>query len=277
MKLSVIIVTHNQCVMLRQTLVALVKAAKNIDYEVFIVDNNSSDGSVDMIQNEYPGFHVIASPKYQTYTKLCNEALGLVSGQYVLLVNADVLSSAKTVERAIEFMDEHSDTGALGVRMITPQGEFLRESNRGLTQPWINFFRLSGLAKSFPKSRLSDRNRKDWVEEFQTAEVDFINGGFMFMRRSVLADVGLLDERFAEYGHDIDLSYRIRLAGYKNYYYPKTYVINFSKRNILKFNWQFIKYFYGAMFIFAAKYLFRMPELKVVGIPKMPLLYEAKG
>jgi len=277
MKLSVIIVTHNQCVMLRQTLVALVKAAKNIDYEVFIVDNNSSDGSVDMIQNEYPGFHVIASPKYQTYTKLCNEALGLVSGQYVLLVNADVLSSAKTVERAIEFMDEHSDTGALGVRMITPQGEFLRESNRGLTQPWINFFRLSGLAKSFPKSRLSDRNRKDWVEEFQTAEVDFINGGFMFMRRSVLADVGLLDERFAEYGHDIDLSYRIRLAGYKNYYYPKTYVINFSKRNMLKFNWQFIKYFYGAMFIFAAKYLFRMPELKVVGIPKMPLLYEAKG
>jgi GT2 family glycosyltransferase len=277
MKLSVIIVNHNQCVILRQTLAALVKATKNIDYEVFIVDNNSSDGSVDMIQNEYPGFHVIASPKYQTYTKLCNETLGLVSGQYVLLVNPDVLSSAKTLERAIEFMDEHADTGALGVRMITPQGKFLHESNRGLTQPWINFFRLSGLAKFFPKSRLSDRNRKDWVEEFQTAEVDFINGGFMLMRRSALMEAGLLDERFAEYGYDIDLSYRIRLAGYKNYYYPKTYVINFSERNALKFNWQFIKYFYGAMIIFAAKYLFRMPELKVVGIPKMPLLYEAKG
>jgi len=277
MKLSVIIVNHNLCAMLRQTLNALADAAKSIDYEVFIVDNNSTDGSVDMIQNEYSRFHVIASQKYQSYTKLCNEALGLASGQYILLVNPDVLSSAKTLERAIGFMDEHSDTGALGVRMITPQGKFLPESNRGLTQPWINFFRLSGLAKLFPKSRLSDRNRKDWVEEFQTAEVDFINGGFMFMRRAALMEAGLLDERFAEYGYDIDLSYRIRLAGYKNYYYPKTYIINFSERNMLKFNWQFIKYFYGAMIIFAAKYLFRMPELKLAGIPKMPLLYEAKG
>ncbi|MGN6181438.1 MAG: glycosyltransferase family 2 protein [Mucilaginibacter sp.] len=277
MKLSVIVINHNLCAMLRQTLSALVSAAKGIDYEVLIVDNNSADGSVDMVQNEYPGFHVIASQKYQSYTKLCNEALGLASGQYILLVNPEVLSSAKTLERVIEFMDEHADTGALGVRMVTPQGEFLHESNRGLTQPWINFFKLTGMARFFPKSRLSDRNRKDWVEEFQTAEVDFINGGFMFMRRSVLTEVGLLDERFAEYGYDIDLSYRIRLAGYKNYYYPKTYVIDSSAHNTLKFNWQFIKYFYGAMIIFAAKYLFRMPELKLAGIPKMPLLYEAKG
>src|SRR5581483_4124381 len=108
------------------------------------------------------------------------------------LVNPDILSSTKTLERAVEFMDTHSDAGGLGVRMITPQGKFLPESNRGLTQPWINFFSATGLAKFFPKSRLSDRNRKDWVEEFQTAEVDFINGGFMFMRRSVLMEVGVL-------------------------------------------------------------------------------------
>lgn len=277
MKLSVIIVNYNLCAMLRQTLNTLADAAKDIDYEVFVVDNNSTDGSVDMMQSEYPKFHVVASQRRQTYAKLCNEALGLASGQYILLVNPDVLSSNKTLERAIEFMDGHMDTGALGVRMITPQGKFLPESNRGLTQPWINFFRLTGLTKFFPKSRLSDRNRKDWVEEFQTAEVDFVNGGFMLLRRSVLMETGGLDERFGEYGYDIDLSYRIRLAGYKNYYYPKTYIINFSERNTPKFNWQFIKYFYGAMIIFAAKYLFRMPELKVASIPKMPLLYEAKG
>ncbi len=277
MKLSVIIVNYNLCEMLRQTLNTLADAAKNIDYEVFIVDNNSSDGSVDMIQSDYPKFHVVASPKYYSYTKLCNEALGLACGQYVLLVNPDILSSTQTLERAIEFMDSHEDAGGLGVRMITPQGKFLPESNRGLTQSWISFFKMTGLAKFFPKSRLYDRNRKDWVEEFQTSEVDFINGGFMFMRSSALMETGFLDENFAEYGYDIDISYRIRLAGYKNYYFPKTYIINYSERNTPKFEWQFIKYFYGAMIIFAVKYLFRMPELKVAGIPKMPLLYEVEG
>jgi GT2 family glycosyltransferase len=277
MKLSVIVVNHNSSTMLRQMLNTLVEAAKNIDYEVFIVDNNSTDRSVDMIQEEFPQFHIIASPKHQSYTKLCNEALQLVSGQYVLLANPDILSSTRTLERAIEFMDTHEDAGGLGVRMITPQGKFLIESNRGLTSQWINFFKLTGLANFFPKSRLSDRNRKDWVEEFQTSEVDFINGAFMFMRRSAIMATGMLDENFAEFGYDIDLSYRMRLAGYKNYYFPKTYVINFSERNTLKFNWQYLKHFYGAMIIFAFKYLFRMPEIKVAGLPKMPLVYEIKG
>ncbi len=277
MKLSVIIVNYNLREMLRQTLNTLTEAGKNIDYEVFIVDNCSDDGSVDMIHNEYPQFQIICSQKNQSYAKLCNEALDLASGQYVLLVKPDILSSTQTLNRAIEFMDAHQDAGGLGVRMITQQGEFLTESNRGLTQPWINFFKLTGLAKSFPKSRLYDRNRKDWVQEFQTSEVDFINGGFMFMRRAAIIEAGLLDERFAEYGYDIDLSYRMRLAGYKNYYFPKTYVISCGERNTPKFSWQFIKYFYGAMIIFAIKYFFRMPELKVAGMPKMPLLYEAEG
>jgi GT2 family glycosyltransferase len=277
MKLSVIIVNYNLCEMLRQTLNTLADAGKNIDYEVFIVDNSSGDGSVDMIQNEFPKFHVVASQRHQSYAKLCNEALSLASGQYVLLVNPDIMSSTQTLERAIEFMDAHHDAGGLGVRMITQQGKFLPESNKGLTLPWINFFKLTGLAKFFPKSRLSDRNRKDWVAEFQTSEVDFINGSFMFMRRSAVIEAGMLDERFAEYGYDIDLSYRMRLAGYKNYYFPKTYIINFSERNTPKFNWQFIKYFYGAMIIFAIKYLFRMPDIKVAGMPKMPLLYEVEG
>jgi GT2 family glycosyltransferase len=277
MKLSVIVVNYNLCAMLRPTLNTLAEAAKDVEHEVFVVDNNSTDGSVDMLQTEFPQVHVVASQRHQSYAKLCNEALCLTSGQYVLLLNPDIISSAKTLERAIEFMDAHGDSGAVGVRMISPQGKFLTESNRGLSAQWISFFKLTGLAKFFPKSRLQDRNRKDWVEEFQTSEVDFVNGSFMFLRRTALMETGTLDENFAEYGYDIDLSYRMRLAGYKNYYFPKTYIINFSERNKPKFNWQFIRYYYGAMIIFAVKYLFRMPEIKVAGIPKMPLLYEIEG
>jgi GT2 family glycosyltransferase len=276
MKLSVVIVNHNMCELLRHTLSSLVDAGKNIDYEVFIYDNASTDGSVKMIESEFAQFHIISSQKEVSYSKAYNEVINLTTGQYILLVNPDIISSKKTLERTLEFMDEHSDSGALGVRMITPKGSFLPESNRGLSSQWIAFFKLTGLAKYFPKSRIGDRNRKDWVEEFQTSEVDFVNGAFMLLRRSVLNDIGLFDEQFAMYGHDIDLSYRMRLAGFKNYYFPKTYIINFNWANTHKLNWQFVKNFYGAMIIFAIKYLFRMPEIKLDGIQQLPLAYEVE-
>ena len=276
MKLSVVIINHNMCELLRHTLSSLVDAGKNIDYEAFIYDNASTDGSVKMIENEFAQFHIIASQKKVGYSKAYNEMINLTTGQYILLVNPDIISSKKTLERALEFMDEHVDSGAVGVRMITPKGSFLPESNRGLSSQWITFFKLTGLSKYFPKSRIGDRNRKDWVEEFQTSEVDFVNGAFMLLRKSVLNDIGLFDEQFAMYGHDIDLSYRIRLAGFKNYYFPKTYIINFNWVNTPKLNWQFVKNFYGAMIIFAVKYLFKMPEIKLDGIQQLPLAYEVE-
>jgi len=264
------------CELLRHTLSSLVDAGKSVDYEVFIYDNASTDGSVKMIENEFTQFHIIASQKQVGYAKAYNEMINLTTGQYILLVNPDIISSKKTLERALEFMDEHVDSGAVGVRMITPKGSFLPESNRGLSSQWIAFFKLTGLSKYFPKSRIGDRNRKDWVEEFQTSEVDFVNGAFMLLRKSVLNDIGLFDEQFAMYGHDIDLSYRIRLAGFKNYYFPKTYIINFNWANSPKLNWQFIKNFYGAMIIFAVKYLFKMPEIKLEGTGQLPLAYEVE-
>jgi GT2 family glycosyltransferase len=278
MKLSVIIINYNFCEMLRHTLSSLIDAGKHIDYEIFIVDNSSTDKSVEMLRNEFPQFRVIANSKIEGYAKAYNEAIGMAKGEYILLVNPDIISSKKTLERAIEFMDIHTDSGGLGVRMVTPQGRFLPESNRGLTPSWISFFKLTGFAKLFPKSRLLDRNHKDWVEEFQTSEVDFLNGAFMLLRKSALNETGLFDERFFMYGQDIDLSYRMRLAGYKNYYFPKTYIINAGERDMPKFNWHFIKYFYGAMLIFAFKYLFKMPEIKVTGIPQpqLPLVYEVE-
>jgi GT2 family glycosyltransferase len=278
MKLSLIIVNRNLCELLSQSLNSLVIACKGIDYELFIVDNASTDHSVEMVRNEYPQSHIILNEMNEGYSKAYNEAIALAKGEYILLVSPAIISSKKTLEYAMEFMDFHKDSGGLGVRMITPQGRFLPESNRGLTKAWITFFKITGLANLFSKSRLSDRNRKDWVEEFQTSEVDFLNGAFMLLRRSVFNETGLFDERFVNYGYDTDLSHRIRRAGYKNYYFPKTYIINFNSGNELQFNWQYIKHFYGAMIIFAFKYLFNMPEIKLPGIPQnLPLLYEVES
>jgi GT2 family glycosyltransferase len=268
MKLSLIVVNHNNCLLLKQTLNSLINAAANIDYELFIVDNASTDGSLAMLKNDFGEFHVISNETDLGIAKANNQALQQCSGEYILLVNPDTICINGSLYKMLAFMDAHADTGGMGIRMITPQGRFLPESKHGLIKPWITFFKFIGFAKHLSKTRLYNRNRKDWVEEFQIAEVDLLNGACMMLRRSVLDETGLFDERFFMYGHDIDLSYRIRLAGYKNFYFPKAYIINFESQPVAKFSWNYIKYFYGAMFIFAFKYLLKMPEIKV-GIPQL--------
>jgi GT2 family glycosyltransferase len=277
MKLSVIVVSYNACSMLRISLNSVIRAAEGINSEVLVVDNASTDKSVDMIGNEFPGVKVIANTRNEGMARAYNQGIKEATGEYILVVSADTITGKKTFEKALEFMDMHLDAGGMGVRMITPDGRFLPESKHGFTKSWSVFFKLTGLAKYFSKSRITDTLRKDWVEEFQTSETDVMNGAFMLMRKEAISKAGVFDERFHTYGYDIDLSYRIRLAGFKNYYFPKTYIINFNSRNNVKFSWDYLKEFYGAMIIFAAKYLFKVPEIKVEGLPQLfPSTYEVK-
>jgi len=275
MKISLILVNQNACNFLKQALNSLIEACKAIDYEIIIVDNASIDKSLEMLSNEFPEVRVIANETDLGIAKANNQGITLSTGEYILLVNADTISGKDSLEKMTAFMDDHMDAGGLAVRMLSPQGRFLPESIHGLTKTWAAFLKLTGLARYLSKTRLYNRNRKDWVEEFQIAEVDILNGACMLLRRSALNETGLFDERFFMFGHDIDLSYRIRLAGYKNYYFPKTYIINFESRHLAKFSWSYIKYFYGAMFIFAVKYL--LPEFKLAGKPQLvPSAYEVK-
>jgi GT2 family glycosyltransferase len=277
MKLSVIVVNYNTCDMLRIALNSVVRAAVGTNYEVFVVDNASTDKSVDMLRDEFPEVKVMANTGNLGMATAYNQGIKEATGEYVLVVSADTITGKKTIEKALEFMDQHAEAGGLGVRMITPDGRFLKESKHGFSKPWEVFFRVTGLAKYFSKSRLTDTQRKDWVEEFQTSETDIINGAFMLLRKEAINKTGLFDDRFHTYGYDIDLSYRIRLAGYKNYYFPKTYIINFNSRGNFKFSLDYLKEFYGAMIIFAAKYLFKVPEIKVEGLPQLfPSTYEVK-
>jgi GT2 family glycosyltransferase len=277
MKLSVIVVNQNAGLLLRTALISLINACKNIDYELFIVDNASTDNSLDVLANEFPEAQVIANETDQGIAKASNQALRVSTGEYILLVNPDTISGKDSLEKMLAFMDDHADAGGLSVRMLSPQGRFLSESIHGLKKAWTAFFKFIGFAKYLSKTRLQDRNRKEWVEEFQVAEVDILNEACMLLRRSALNETGLFDERFFMFGHNIDLSYRMRLAGFKNYYFPKTYIINFESQPMAKLSWNYIKYFYGAMFIFAVKYLLKVPEIKVAGIPQLfPSGYEVK-
>jgi GT2 family glycosyltransferase len=269
MKLSVIVVNYNMYALLKQSLGSLIKACKHIDYELIVVDDASTDRSVKMLEQEFPNAQLILNKKQLGIAKSRNLAIAQANGQYVLMVNADTITASNALDSTINFMDNHADAGGVGVRMLSPQGRFLHVSRRGFNRGWEAFFKLTGLAKHFVKSRLYKHENYNWVEEFETTEVDVINGAFMLLRKSVLNEVGSLDERMAMFGYDIDLSYRIRLAGYKNYYYPKTYILNYRKLVASKFSWSYIRHFYGAMIIFAAKYMFRMPEIKMPDVPQI--------
>ncbi|AMR33270.1 hypothetical protein A0256_18510 [Mucilaginibacter sp. PAMC 26640] len=257
------------CSLLKQSLASLVKACEEIDYELIVIDDASTDRSLYMLQTEFAEAEIIKNSKQVGTARSRNIGLSKATGEYVLLVSADTITAITALESTVKFMDEHPEAGGVGVRMLTPQGRFLHISRRGFNRAWEAFFKVTGLSKHFTKSRLYKHGRENWVDEFETAEVDVINGAFMLLRRDVVKQVGGLDERLSMFGHDIDLSYRIRLAGFKNYYFPKTYILNFRKQVTSKFTWRYIRHFYGAMFIFASKYMFRMPELNMPAVPQL--------
>ncbi len=269
MKLSVVLVSRNTCALLKQALNSLVSTCNSIDFELIIIDNASSDGSAAMVRNNFPQARLIANDTDHGVARANNQGIEQSTGEYILIVTPDTKCVKDGIEKMCEFMDEHKNTGVLGARLLSPQGRFLPESIHGLTQAWASFFKLTGFAKHLGKTRLYDKHRKDWVEEFQITEVDIVNGACMLLRRSALNQTGLFDERFFMYGQDIDLSYRLRLAGFKNYYFPKTFFIKHDDQYAHKFSWHYTRHFYGAMIQFSMKYVFKLPSIKLPGLPQL--------
>lgn len=152
-------------------------------------------------------------------------------------------------------MDTHADAGGLGVKMYDGTGHFLPESKRGFPSPMAAFAKMSGMAKIFPKSRLFGQYHLTYLDHNQTHEVDVLSGAFLLLRRCVLEKTGLLDEAYFMYGEDIDLSYRIKKAGYKNYYFADTSIIHFKGESTKKGSLNYVRVFYNAMLIFAGKHV----------------------
>jgi hypothetical protein len=159
-----------------------------------------------------------------------------------------------TFSRIVNFMDEHPDAGALGVKMVDGSGKFLPESKRGLPTPEAAFYKMFGISKLFPKSKRFAKYHAGHLDENKVHEVEILAGAFMLLRKKVLEEIGLLDETFFMYGEDIDLSYRVIKAGYKNYYFPETRIIHYKGESTKKSSVNYVLVFYNAMVIFAKKH-----------------------
>lgn len=275
MKLSVILINHNSRNGLRLALTSLHKAAQQISHEIFVVDNGSTDHSVDMINNEFPEVKLLVNTSQESLSKVNNDALLQTRGEYILLLSPDTIVSTDSFTKLNDFMDQHPLAGGASVRMVDFKGDYLQRSKHTLSGSWASFIKFVGLSSYFPKTYAFPQKKADWVDEFETKEIDVLNDTCMLLRRSVLERTGLFDERFAKFGYNIDLSYRIRLQGFKNYYFSKTYIIQLPRKAVNKFSWEYLRHFYGAMIIFAAKYLFKLPVLNVKNIGELyPSSYE---
>jgi GT2 family glycosyltransferase len=253
--LSVIIVNYNVVYFLEQCLNSVIAASKNLNVEIFVVDNSSVDGSIELVKGKFPDVKLIANNQNSGFSKANNQAIQLAEGKYVLLLNPDTVVEEDTFEKTLNFMNNHPEAGGLGVRMIDGKGKFLPESKRGFPSPWVAFCKIFGLSKAFPKSKTFGQYHLGYLSEFEINEIDVLSGAFMLMRKETLDKIGLLDETFFMYGEDIDLSYRIKLGGYKNYYFPETKIIHYKGESTKKSSVNYVLVFYKAMVIFAKKHL----------------------
>lgn len=253
-KLSIIIVNYNVKHFLEQCLHSVNQAIKNVDAEVFVVDNNSVDGSCTMVQEKFPEVQLIPNHDNRGFAKANNQAMRIANGEYVLLLNPDTIVEEDTFSKVITYMDANPKAGGLGVKMIDGKGHFLPESKRGLPTPKVAFYKIFGLSSIFKSSKRFGQYHLSYLDKDKIHKIDILSGAFMFMRKSTLDKVGLLDEDFFMYGEDIDLSYRILKGGYENIYFPETRIIHYKGESTKKGSINYVRIFYQAMIIFTKKH-----------------------
>ena len=236
------------------------KAAQGMDAEVIVVDNNSTDESVEYLQKIFPRVKFIANKENTGYAKANNQGWQIASGDYILFLNPDTILGEDCLQQSVSVLQRNNSLGALGIHMLDGSGRFLPESKRGFPSLRASFFKLSGLIKIFPRSKTIARYYLGHLPEKENNEVDVLTGAYMMVKKQVLEKTGGFDERFFMYGEDIDLSYRIKQAGYKNYYLADSSIIHFKGESTQK-NIAYTKLFYKAMGIFVEKHYEKQSRL----------------
>ncbi|MGZ3951271.1 MAG: glycosyltransferase family 2 protein [Flavisolibacter sp.] len=254
MRLSVIIVNYNVKYFLEQCLLSVQKSAAGLEVQVMVVDNQSKDGSLEYLQPKFPGVHFIDNERNAGFAKACNRGLKCAKGELVLFLNPDTIVPEDCFTKCLSFFDTHPDCGALGIKMIDGSGKFLKESKRSFPSPLTSLYKLTGLSLLFPKSRVFGRYHLGHLDKNFNHEVDVLAGAFMMVRKSLLEKVGGFDEDFFMYGEDVDLSYRIQEAGFKNYYLSETAIIHFKGESTRRGSLNYVKMFYNAMSVFVRKH-----------------------
>ncbi len=254
MDISVVIVNYNVKHFLEQCLCSVQAALKGLQGEVIMIDNNSSDSSIEYLTPKFSSVRFIANKENIGFGKACNQGLKLATGKYILFLNPDTIVPEDCFTKCIGFLETNTDAGASGIKMLDGSGRFLKESKRSFPSPLTSLYKLFGLAKLFPKSKTFGSYHLGHLDENKNHEIDVLAGAFMLIKKEVLDKTGGFDETFFMYGEDVDLSYRIQKAGYKNYYFADSNIIHFKGESTKKGSMNYVRMFYTAMSVFVRKH-----------------------
>lgn len=227
---------------------------KNIEGEIIVIDNNSSDGSFEFFQNRFSEVKFIWNKNNPGFAKANNQALKIAKGEYILFLNPDTIIAEDCFEKCIAFVKTKNNNCAVGIKMIDGKGRFLKESKRSFPSPIPSLYKLFGLSKLFPHSKIFSKYNLGSLDENKNHEVDVLAGAFTMIPKKILDINGGFDEDFFMYGEDIDLSYRIQKAGFKNYYFAESTMIHFKGESTKKGSLNYVIIFYKAMSIFVKKH-----------------------
>jgi N-acetylglucosaminyl-diphospho-decaprenol L-rhamnosyltransferase len=261
--LGIVIVNWNTRELLRACLQSVEASVGDFSCRVVVVDNASTDGSASMVQREFPEVTVVFNPNNEGFGVANNKGLqllglyrGCASGhapRYALILNPDTELPPTALRDMIAYMDADEQIGAVGPKLVRPDGSLDLACRRSFPTPAISFYRMIGLSRLFPRSRRFGRYNMTYLDPDIETEVDSVVGAFMMVRRAVIQRVGLFDETFWMYGEDLDWAYRIKQAGWKIMYNPRVTVTH-VKRAASSQSPRAQAAFYQAMLIFYRKH-----------------------
>ncbi|WP_160044160.1 glycosyltransferase family 2 protein [Paenibacillus sp. USDA918EY] len=254
MDLSILIVNYNTCQLTTDCLRSVFASETAYEYEVIVIDNHSSDGSVASIREEFPNVTLIANTENTGFAKANNQGMAAAKGRYVLLLNSDTVVQKETLQTMLAFMDEHPKVGASGCKVILPDGSLDKACKRGFPTPSASFYYAFGFSKLFPDKPKFNQYQLGHLDPDQEYPVDCLVGAFMLVRRETIEQIGGLDETFFMYGEDIDWCYRIKQAGWDIHYYPKTQIVHYKGGSARRRPVRIIYEFHRAMIVFHRKH-----------------------
>jgi GT2 family glycosyltransferase len=274
-KVSVIIVNYNSREFILLALESLFRAARHTATEIIVVDNASTDESVEQIGNIFPEVQLIKNTKNLGFAAANNIGIKQSAGEYILLINPDTVVPENLFEKMIRFMQQTPDAGAMGCKILNADGSFSVDSRHSVPSPVTALWRQLGLDRFFPKSRIFGRYNLTYLDPDKTYPVDAVSGSFMFIRRTAVEKTGLLDEDYFMYCEDVDYCYRLNRSGWKVYYYPEISILHFKGESTPGNSFRYSRIFSHSLYLFYRKHFHRRYGLILHGLIILGVLLRA--
>lgn len=244
MKLSVVILNYNVRYFLELCLKSVQDAIVDLDAEIIVVDNCSSDDSCQMVKALFPTVILIENKENFGFSKGNNIGVAEATGDYLCILNPDTVVSERAFKKCLAYADDKPQMGVLGCQLIDGRGEFLPESKRNIPTPLVSIKKIMGFSKAYYANHLLPS---------ENGEVDILVGAFMILRKIIYEEVKGFDEDYFMYGEDIDLSYKVLKAGYQNFYFGEVCTLHYKGESTFK-DKTYARHFYGAMQMFYNKH-----------------------